>query len=85
MFFTRLLKQLTFYDLFICVVNVACFSFVFWKTSECIIKFLDNPRGTKMDIWYTENTDNLKPSFIQVDDKSLFDHLDLFYKICLDL
>ena len=58
MFFTRLLKQLTFYDLFIYVVNVACFSFVFWKTSECIIKFLNNPRGTKMDIWYTENTDN---------------------------
>ena len=58
MFFTRLLKQLTFYDLFIYVVNVACFSFVFWKAAECIIKFLNNPRGTKMDIWYTEYTDS---------------------------
>ena len=41
--------------LFKYVVNISCFCFVFWKTTECLIKYLDNPRGTKMDIWYTEN------------------------------
>ena len=54
--------------LFKYVVNISCFCFVFWKTTECLIKYLDNPRGTKVDIRYAANTEIFPAITICADD-----------------
>ena len=37
------------------VINFFSFSFVIWKSSECVIKYLDKPKGTTLSIETTDN------------------------------
>ena len=39
-------------------VNILCISFVGWKTTECIIKYLNNPKGTTVDIKHSGNAEH---------------------------
>ena len=32
------------------IVNISCFIFVGWKSTECFIKYLDYPQATRVDI-----------------------------------
>ena len=54
--------------LFKYIINTSCFCLVFWKTTECIIKYLDNPRGTKLVIKYAANTESFPAITICADD-----------------
>ena len=38
------------------IVNIFCITFVSWKTTECIIKYLNKAQGTKVDYTYTAKT-----------------------------
>ena len=37
------------------VINVFSFCFVFWKSSKCIIKYSEKPKGTTLSIETTDN------------------------------
>ena len=38
------------------IVNISCVIFVSWKSTECFIKYFNNPQGTKVDIKHSGNT-----------------------------
>ena len=50
------------------IINTLCFCLVFWKTTECLIKYFDNSRGTKLDIRYAANTESFPAITICADD-----------------
>ena len=32
------------------MIHISCICFVTWKTTECFMKFFDNPQGTKLEV-----------------------------------
>ena len=38
------------------IVNISCIIFVSWKSTECFIKYIEYPQGTKVDIKISGNT-----------------------------
>ena len=44
------------------MVNIPCICFVFWKSTECLIKFFDKPQGTQLVIEHPVKINNF-PSF----------------------
>ena len=38
------------------IVNISCIIFVSWKSTECFIKYIEYPQGTKVDIKLSGNT-----------------------------
>ncbi len=56
------------------IVNILCIIFVCWKSTECFIKYFDNPQGARVDIKRTSNTAQF-PTFTicaaDVDEKGL--------------
>ena len=40
------------------VINITCVCFVTWKTTQCFIKFFDEPQGTHLDIKKITNIDH---------------------------
>ena len=44
------------WSIFSLSVNTLCISFVGWKTTECLIKYFNYPKGTTVDIKHSGNT-----------------------------
>ena len=40
------------------IVNATCVFFVAWKSTECLLKFIENPIGTKLEVKDSMETDN---------------------------
>ena len=38
------------------IVNISCFIFVGWKSTECFIKYFDFPHGASVDIKHSSHT-----------------------------
>ena len=38
------------------IVNISCIIFVGWKSTECLIKYFNYPKGTTVDIKQSSNT-----------------------------
>ena len=38
------------------IVNISCFIFVGWKSTECFIKYFNYPKGTTVDVKHSSNT-----------------------------
>ena len=34
-------------------ISLACFGFVFWQSVQCIEKYIENPKGTKLSLKHT--------------------------------
>ena len=62
------------------VINFSSICFVIWKSSECVFKFLENPKGTTLSI---ETTDNHQFPAITVCALENFDEYDdMHLKAC---
>ena len=47
-----------FYIITVWIINIACICFVAQKSTECFIKFIEKPQGTKLIIQKISNIDH---------------------------